>query len=80
MRQGNNFLPELSLSLVVVRSLGNDGVEVDKLFSKLENISELFCPFVVSETFKVNIEPSFSFARSINSSKNVNILRRKLWD
>lgn len=78
MRQGNNFLPELSLSLVVVRSLGNDGVEVDKLFSKLENISELFCPFVVSETFKVNIEPSFSFARSINSSKNVNILRRKL--
>ena len=78
MRQGNNFLPGLSLSLVVVRSLGNDGVEVDKLFLKLENISELFCPFVVSETFKVNIEPSFSFARSINSSKNVNILRRKL--
>ena len=78
MRQDNNFLPELSLSFVVVRSLGNDGVEVDKIFSKLENVSELFCPIVVSETFKVNIEPSFSFARSINSSKNVNILRRKL--
>ena len=63
-----------------VRSLGNDGVEVDKIFSKFGNVSELFCPIVVSETFKVNIEPSFSFARSINSSKNVNILRRKLQD
>ena len=68
-------IPELSLSFVSVRSLGNDGVEVDKIFSKLDPISELFCPnVVVSETFKVNIEPSFSCMRSINSSKNVKIL------